>query len=764
MVLKKPLVLGVLLWIGGLYLWGEVSFSALHLSKNNLLLFEATAERPGQESFSSLFLGDLSSKQLEQLTFYPESIQYLAQTGELQFQNRFGVFRTSPALDPPKPVGKFPSFATNGKVALGKLLPLQTSPDGRFLLYFEPTSPAYGDLMLMDLSQDRPHLVSSRIELSLTTPPVRWSPDSKYFIYGKEKVLYYFSIDQFERDALPEESIRRLGTGTMGSIRWGSRSDLYYIEGSMVYRILEAELFARSLYQPVLRIGRIIGKIPFTFDPNFDRFWISPQGDKMILDVGSRNIFVYPLTREDFQGTDSYIHLPYLLLPRNARIQSLVWSMDEIVTLLTQGMQEGKRKYTIYRIDLKTDATSFTRMEDTGVRGLSLSPDQGRIALLTEQGVHIRKHATWDEEKVLPFDSPLHVEWTDPQTLIVAGHWETALFRLPDGSKQLICLSQPEEFGFQEGKVVLRTKDTQVSYDPVSKQWVSLPTFQPEPPSIQSPDFRVFLAPLPSGPFRNLVMIRDLKKPGTYPLFQPVSEPYDPIPEKEEPVDFFNFSHGSRIRGRNISLVFNAVDSVEGLSEILRTLSDYDVKATFFVNGEFIRRNPGAVKEIAYSGHEVGSLFYTYFNMTDPQYKVTPEFIKQGLARNEDEYFQATGKELSLLWHTPYYISRDDILQAAREMNYTFIGRDVDSLDWVVKLTETGLHPLYQPAADLVERTLRLKKPGSIIAFQIGKPGDGEIGKWREDYLFQKLDLLINRLLESGYRIVPVSVLMDLSR
>ncbi len=154
------------------------------------------------------------------------------------------------------------------------------------------------------------------------------------------------------------------------------------------------------------------------------------------------------------------------------------------------------------------------------------------------------------------------------------------------------------------------------------------------------------------------------------------------------------------------------------------------------------------MKEIAHSGHEVGSLFYTYFNMTDPQYKVTPEFIKQGLARNEDEYFQATGKELSLLWHTPYYILRDDILQAAKEMNYTFVGRDVDSLDWVVKLTETGLHPLYLPAPDLIERILQLKKPGSIISFQIGKPEDGMKGSWRDDYLFQRLDLLINRLLE----------------
>jgi WD40 repeat protein len=159
---------------------------------------------------------------------------------------------------------------------MGKLLPLQTSPDGRFLLYLEPTSPAYGNLMLSDLQRERNEVVSSRQELALSSPPVRWSPDSKYFIYGKGGKLYYFSIDQFLRDTLPAESIRLLGAGTIDSIQWGDRGDLYFIEGSLVYRILAAELFARSLYQPLLRIGRIVGKIPFSFDPNFDRFWISP--------------------------------------------------------------------------------------------------------------------------------------------------------------------------------------------------------------------------------------------------------------------------------------------------------------------------------------------------------------------------------------------------------------------------------------------------------------------------------------------------------
>ena len=103
-------------------------------------------------------------------------------------------------------------------------------------------------------------------------------------------------------------------------------------------------------------------------------------------------------------------------------------------------------------------------------------------------------------------------------------------------------------------------------------------------------------------------------------------------------------SHGSRLRRREVSLVFNAVDSAEGLTRILNTLSAYHVRATFFVNGEFIRRYPDAVREIADSGHEVGSLFYAYFNMTDARFTVDRDFVKSGLARNEDDYNAATGQ------------------------------------------------------------------------------------------------------------------------
>jgi peptidoglycan/xylan/chitin deacetylase (PgdA/CDA1 family) len=246
---------------------------------------------------------------------------------------------------------------------------------------------------------------------------------------------------------------------------------------------------------------------------------------------------------------------------------------------------------------------------------------------------------------------------------------------------------------------------------------------------------------------------------GTSRLFPPPERAYDPFPLEDEPVDLAYFQHGSRIRRREVAFVFNAVDSVEGLTDILNTLAGYDVAATFFVNGQFIRRHPGALSEIVESGHEVGSLFFAYFDMTDRRYRITPEFIQEGLARNEDEFFAATGRELSLLWHAPYYFVSDDIVQAGSEANYVYVARDVDSLDWVPRRTDEGLSQLYRPSSELVERILDEKQPGSIISMQVGISEEARGG--RDDYLFQRLDILINGLLEQGYEIVPVSTLIE---
>jgi peptidoglycan/xylan/chitin deacetylase (PgdA/CDA1 family) len=760
----KRFCISLLFLLGGLAgLPGEVSFRDLHLSKQNRLLFQALAEGPGHPSYQTLFLAELESGKRKQLTFFPEDIQFLPGTGGLQIQNRFGIFRTDKNLSNIAPLEHFPSFLTGTEVRNGKMPQVLTSPDGRFILSITETSPAYGDLRLFDSYSGQAETISSKVEISFPGPEAEWSADSRFFVYAKDRGLYYFSVEQYLNKRLIAENYRRLGDGEISSVKWGRNNDLFLISGALIYKLKTAELFTRTLYQSLIRSSEVAGKIPFTFDPNFDQFWISPDAGHLVLCVDGRNIFLYSLRGDDYLAGES-LSLPYLYLPRNTRVSALLWGRNNIITLMTRSRQNGENRSAIYRLNLTEKTSAFTKTPETDIRDIVLSPDESYAALLKDDAVEIRDYRFWRLHRSFPCEKPLKAVWAGTN-LLVGGVRFIQSVSAENGESRFICFSQPEDFGFKEETVAVKTLETKMLFDPETDLWTGDGDFSPDPPATATKDFRVFPEPLPSGPLRNTIMVRNLSGHETFPLFSAPRERYESLDDQPvEKVDLVNFTHGSRHHRREAAFVFNAIDSVEGLRHILGVLAEYGIRATFFINGDFIRRNPEAVREIADSGHEVGSLFFTYLNITDPRFEVSQDFIRQGLARNEDDYYAVTGKELSLLWHAPYYFIRNDIIEAAAKMNYQYVGRDVDSLDWVAKRGDSGINRLYHPAADLVERILEQKKPGSIISMRLGRPDDSREDSRREDYLFRKLDLLINQLLARGYEILPVSQIADHAR
>ncbi len=784
----KRLLLPLLLVCAPL-LYGEVNFSGLNLSPGDQLLFQAEADAPGFGHYDTLFAADLNTRTMRQLTFFPEQAMLLAGKNELQIQNRFGVFRTDSQLQNMAPVAGFTSFVKGQEIQTGKINVAEASPDGRYLLYLKPVTFGRADLLLYKVADQSTVTVSTNVEMSLDGPEAVWSPDSGYFVYQKDDELYYFSIDQLLGNRLFPEDLRAVGRGTIENVRWNPDGSLFYVSGTLVYRIQSSEFFNRSLFSDLLSIGRIVGKVPFSFDPNFDRFWISPDGQSILLDKGGRSIFLYLLRGDDYTSTGDPLNLPYLLLPRNTEVEKVLWSGDGIITLLAgtvlgEGSQTG-----VYRLNLYGGRAprTFERTADAGILGMVLSPDGTQVAVLKSDRVIIRDYGTWRDLSSLPLADPLHVLWASSDKIIVAGGWFTDEVDLTTKSIRVLTLSQPGDFGYASaGGAVVARVEGQAFTLPVPAasgtqgqpaggqaaggaggapseaagsagvQWQPAASYTPAPTSVASDHYRVYLDESPVGSYLDMVMVRTIQGVGTWPLFQYPQTRFTPLATVGQPVDLSNFNHGSRIRSREVSLVFNAVDTVDGLTTILKTLRAYNLKCTFFINGEFMHRNPDAVREIANSGQEVGSLFYVNFNMTDARYRVDSGFVQEGLGRNEDEYYALTGKELSLLWHTPDYLTTSAINAAARAVGYMYIGRDVDPLDWVTE--EDGLRGanLYLSAVDIVDRIMKEKKPGSIIPIRIGRP-DG----YRADYLFEKLDLLINALLSRGYSIVPVSTLVE---
>ena len=743
--------------------FAQVTFSGLDLSAKDRLLFGATTRGPDIGSYTTLFLADPRTKAMRQLTFFPEEVLLLQDKEVLQIQNRFGVFRSEPGFTKISPLGMFPSFAGGSQIQVGRISPMQTSPDGKYLLYIRASSPAYGDLTLLDSASGKATVVSPGVEISLEELPAIWSPDSRFIVYSKGASLYYYSLPQMQENRVLTEGLRRIGDGTIANVRWGADRSLMYISGLIVYAIDPSELFTRALYAGFLKIGRVAGKIPFEFDSNFDSYWVSPDGKNLLLDKGGRNLFLYYLTADDFHANGAPLTLPYLYLPRDTTVRKVIWSSDNIITMLCETRQSGVRGSAIYRLaqDAQGRYGSFEQTKDSGVLDMSLSPDGTYAALTDGDGVSWRDYASWQQKGRAPQPSPLHVLWLGPDELLLAGAFFIERVSITTGASTLLALAQPGQYGYakETDAVEVSLKGRSFLLDDSGGGWTRLDSFAAREASAASEDLRVYLENSTRGSYANLVMVRDAKGYGTTPLFPAESSLYEAFPAKDEPVSFSDFTHGSRIRRREVSLVFDAIDSAEGLTGVLNTLSAYRLRVTFFVNGEFIRRYPDAVREIAESGHEVGSLFSTFFTMTDSRFAVDRDFVKAGLARNEDDYFASTGRELSLLWHAPYYIVNSDIIAAAAQMNYAYVGRDLDSYDWVPATDFNRARGIYFPASQLVERIISRKKPGSIIPVQIGM-----VSGRRDDYLFQKLDLIINQLILLGYDIVPVSTLMEHAR
>ena len=775
---------------------GQVQFSGLDLNASSELLFTATTDVPEYGSYRTLFLADIPENTRSQLTIFPERIQVLGESGRIQIQNRFGLFRSgapplregatgpdSTAVDPTaaaepaarstagfEPVSAFPAFVNGNGISTGKVLGIGSSPDGRFLSYMVPVSPGYGELRIYDTRRDVEKTVSSRVELVIDDAPVKWSGDSQFLVYSRGNELYYFSVRQYLDDRILSERLRRIGRGEISSVVWNEENTLYYVSGSLVYRILGVEFFTRSLYQDLLKIGSIVGKLPYMFDPSFDRFWISPDGDKILLTKDGRNVNVLFLEADDYISTGETLSLPFLHLPRNTRVRTVLWSEEDVVTLLTASIRLGEASSNLYRLYLN-DPQRRSRFEVTdqeGILGIELSPDGERILIWDAAGAEIRNYSSWASERRLDHAGALHARWDGNNMVVIAGERMIERVEMRSSTerpvRQVIALSQADRYGFNRdtGEVEVAVGDLNLRLS--AGGWVVVPALQIRESRVASEDYRVYLENLARGSYRNMVMVRNVDTYGTETLFARPEARFEPFPEQDQPVDLTNFTHGSRIRRREVALVFNAIDSVAGLTEILNTLAEYDFRGTFFINGDFIERHPGAVREIASSGHEVGNLFYTYFDFSSGRFQITPDFIRQGLARNEDLFFEATGRELSLLWHAPYYFVSPPIISASRQLNYAYIGRDVDSMDWVALRDHSGISRLYKPTARIIEDVMEAKKPGSIIAMTVGRPGDDRPDGGREDYLFHRLDVLLNGLIERGYSVVPVSTLMDNAR
>ena len=746
----------------------DVVFTEPTISTDDRVLFTSRTQAPHYGSYATLFeaaVAEDGNHSITELSYFPERMSLIANSGELVVHNRFGLYRSDRNRTALFPVEGYPNFAQGEQIQIGALPTLSHSPDGQFYLYYQNYSGARGRLILHEDTSDTKIIVSRNIGVVLDAPPAVWSPDSSQFLYNKGDHIYYYSLQQLTRNRVLDESLRRLGPGSLNSVAWTPGGTIFYIKGKTIYTLDSAALFTQGFYSDFLQTATSVGTLPFDFDPNTDSFSVSPQGTRIILNKNNRDLFLYFVRGTAQQDTPigSSLAIKYTQLAVDAEISQIHWPSNELIVFLTEDLGDDFGRNRVYRIAVNPAENNYAiaPAPEAGIRSLALNRDRRFIALVGETQTIIKNSSTWDTVYTIPHLGGISAQWTPANSLIVAGTHTIIEFTPTTAEQRLITLSQVTNYAFStDSQRIIAANSTgtaNYAYSPQTQSWRSFVGSAPITGNFQqrttSQTYRVYLEELTGTRYRNRIQIRHLNGYTTTTLFSSPGSAYEPYPSIDDPVNLVHFSHGSRIRSRKVALVFNLIDSNSGLNQILATLRDYNIRATFFVNGNFIRTNPRSTRTVAEARHEIGSLFVNYFDMTDNRYNITPDFIHHGLSSTEDLYHAATGAELALLWHAPYYFSNPEMIHSAAQIGYTYVDRDID-----------GNKPGSTDAWQHIERIVRRKLPGSIISLRVGEADetDGPTpGQVSTSSLHRHLPLLLNFLLEQGYTIVPVSELIE---
>lgn len=184
---------------------------------------------------------------------------------------------------------------------------------------------------------------------------------------------------------------------------------------------------------------------------------------------------------------------------------------------------------------------------------------------------------------------------------------------------------------------------------------------------------------------------------------------------------------------KEIAITFDDGPYGETTSQILQTLAEHDVQATFFLVGRHIDAKPELVRQILDEGHEVGNHSYSHPRLT----MITHDEAREELKRCEESFFKATGAHMNLM-RPPGMQFDDGILRLAQDMGYTTIHWNALAGDYVP--VEPGM---------VVKRVLWQVQPGSVILLH-DSPDTA-----------RALPELIRRLKADGYRFVTVTQMLS---
>lgn len=148
---------------------------------------------------------------------------------------------------------------------------------------------------------------------------------------------------------------------------------------------------------------------------------------------------------------------------------------------------------------------------------------------------------------------------------------------------------------------------------------------------------------------------------------------------------------------------------------ILDALKKHNVKATFFVVGNYLETSPDLVKRMLAEGHIVGNHSYHHPDMS----RMDKDAFAKELGDLEALYEQTTGQPMMKFYRPPQGKYSENNLQIAKDLGYKTFFWSLAYVDW-----DQDKQPTHEEAFD---KLLKRVHPGAIVLLHNTSKTNGEI-------------------------------------
>ena len=190
---------------------------------------------------------------------------------------------------------------------------------------------------------------------------------------------------------------------------------------------------------------------------------------------------------------------------------------------------------------------------------------------------------------------------------------------------------------------------------------------------------------------------------------------------------------------KNLYLTFDAGYENGYTAGILDVLKKHDVKAAFFLVGNYLKTSPELVKRMVSEGHTVGNHTYSHPDMSAIS---TEDAFREELSKLEEEYKSVTGKEMLKYYRPPQGKYSEANLKMAKDLGYRTIFWSLAYVDWY----ESDQPTKEEAFNKLIPRV----HPGAIVLLHSTSKTNAEI-----------LDELLIKWENMGYKFKSITELPD---